>query len=377
MKKIMFAVYLCAVAVSQSSVAVADAPKHSAEEMKNAEEMVAVLGIRVKKDAAGRIVLLDTAANRSWVNGAQMQEILVFPKLASLTLEGPSISDALVPRIVELEGLVSLALRNTLIGDKGVEQFTGLKRLKIIELRAAPLISDAAMKTLATMPSLRAVRLVGGNITDTGIDALLALPRLSELDVRGCNGVTKKGIARLVAKKSLRTLKVGGSEIGDEALELIADMVNLRGLDLEGSSATDAGVARLGKLPLVGLTLYQCPNVTDEGLKVLANYKNLQRLTLRDVPVRGEVLALLPHPERLISLNMAQSRISDVEVSRLAKLKNLEQLNLSETAITDAAVDTLSKLSKLKKCMLTQTGISEDAIGRLRTALPHCNIRSN
>ena len=85
------------------------------------------LGAKIKEDADGNVIALDMAAGRSWADDAQMEQILVFEKLQSLTLEGPGITDALVPRIAECENLTSLALRNTLIGDAGIAQLTGLE----------------------------------------------------------------------------------------------------------------------------------------------------------------------------------------------------------------------------------------------------------
>lgn len=75
----------------------ATAQQPSPKQIKMANEMVDALSIRVRRDAQGHVVLLDTAANRSWADDDQMQEILIFPKLASLTLEGPGITDALTP----------------------------------------------------------------------------------------------------------------------------------------------------------------------------------------------------------------------------------------------------------------------------------------
>lgn len=353
------------------------APKYSAEQVAAAKELATQLGARMKEDAAGNVTSIDMAAGRSWADDAQMQQILVFEKLNALTLEGPNITDALVPRIAEHANLTTLALRNTFIGDEGIAQLTGLGALKTIELRAAPMVSDAAMQSLATMPGLRAVRLVGGNVTDAGVAALLALPRLSELDVRNCRGVTRQGIEQLAAKKSLRVLKIGGPNIDDDLLKLVAGMDNLTGLVLDNCSVTDDGVAGLVKLPLVDLTVYQCTRVTDEGLEVLAGYGNLQRLTLSDVPAKGSALAMLPHPEKLVSLNLAQSRVTDAEVAHIASMKHLESLNLSQTTITDAAIETLSGMASLEQLILSQTGISEEGIGRLRAALPDCAIRAN
>jgi internalin A len=359
-----------------TEVAAAPSPQYSKEQIAAAKRLAGDLGVVVKEDAGGNVILIDTAAERSWVDDYQMQEILVFGGLTSLTVEGPSITNALAPRIAEQTSLVSLALRNTLVGDQGIAQFTALKSLRVIDLRVSPMVTDAAMKTLAKMPQLRAVRLTGCNVTDTGIATLLDLPRLTELDVRNCRGVTARGIEQLTGKETLRVLKIGGPKIDDEVLETVAKLNNLSGLSLDNCDITDAGVAKLAELPLVDLTLYQCAGVTDKGLEVLAGYAELKHLTLRDVPAKGSALDKLPHPEKLVSLNMAQSGITDAEVAGLARMTSLEKLNLSETALTDAAVDTLSKLSSIKQMLLTQTGVSTEGMSRLRKALPECSIRS-
>ena len=356
--------------------AAAPAQKYSAEQVAAAKQLAVDLGVVVKEDADSNVTTIDTAANRSWVNDSQMQQILVFPHLSSLTTEGTEITDALAPRIAEQKELTFLALRNTLVGDPGISQLTGLKQLKVIDLRVSPLVTDTAMQSLAKMTELRAVRLSGVNVTDKGIATLLALPRLTELDLRNCGKVTKAGIEQLAAKKSLRVLKVGGPDIDDAVLQIVAGMDNLTGLSLDNCNITDAGIARIGKLPLVDLTVYQCVSATDKGLEMLAGCGDLRQLTLRDVGAGGSALGLLPHPEKLVSLNMAQSRFTDGEAAHLAKMKNLESLNLSETAITDAVIDTLSRMTSLKQLTLTQTGISEEGMNRLRKTLTHCAIRA-
>lgn len=352
-------------------------PRYTAQQIAEAKESASQLGAKMVEDADGNVTLLNFASGRSWAGDAQVGPILVFEKLQSLTVEGPGITEALVPRIAALANLTSLALRNTLIGDKGIAQLTGLRKLKIIELPAATQVHDAAMESLAKMSELRAVRLVGDNVTDAGVARLMELPHLTELDVRNCRGVTRKGIELAAAKKTLRVLKIGGPKIGDDVLKVVAGMTNLTGLSLDNSFVTDAAVARLDKLPLEDLTLYQCPNVTDKGLEVLSSYGNLERLTLSDVGAKGAALAALPHPEKLTALDMAQSRITDAEVPNLAKLKALRTLDLSQTAVTDAAIDTLAKMTSLRKLVLSQTGISEAGMDRLRKALPGCAIRAN
>ena len=352
-------------------------PEYTEEQTAAARQMVADLGVVVKEDADGNVISVNTAANRSWVDNDQMEEILAFPRLTSLTVEGPSIDDSLVPKIAEQAGLEFLSVQATLIGDEGIAQLAGLKFLKVIDLRLCSLVTDKALETLATMPELRAVRVSGTNVTDAGIAALLKLPKLSELDLRNCRGVTKAAIEKLAEKKSLSMLKIGGEKIDDAVLEIVGKLGTLTGLSLDNCPITDAGAARLAGLPLADLTLYQCANVTDNGAAFLADANDLTRLTLRDVAVQGTVLSKLPKPEKLVSLNLAQSRITDAEIGNLAALTNLETLVLSQTAITDACVNDLAKLKKLKRLIVTETGITAGGVDKLQAALPDCQIQFN
>ncbi|MHB8954735.1 MAG: hypothetical protein ACYC4U_17310 [Pirellulaceae bacterium] len=354
----------------------AAAPLFSLEQMAAARKMAQDMGVVIKEDAAGNVILLDTAAKRSWVDDYQLQEMLVFPQLQSLTVEGPSISHLVAPQIAKLTTLTTLAMRNTLITNEGVAEFQGLKALKVIDLRLSPLLDDTALESLAIMPQLRAVRLLGVNVSDDGVSALLELPQLNELDLRNCRGVTRVGIERLAGKPSLRTLKIGGASIDDEVLGIVGKMNQLATLSLYNCPITDDGVARLASLPLQELTIYQCTSISDEGLRVLGSLAELQRLTLRDVQAHGASLALLPHPEKLVDLDMAQSSITDAEAANLARFSHLASLTLSETSVTDAAVDVLSQLTSLKTLTIAQTHLSQAGISRLAAALPQCKIRT-
>ncbi len=180
----------------------------------------------------------------------------------------------------------------------------------------------------------------------------------------------------LVGQQSLRSLKIGGVSVDDETLAVVAKIIRISTLSVDNCPVTDGGVARLGSLPLEELTIYQCTNVSDEGLRVLDSFTNLRSLTLRDVKARGASLALLPQPEKLVALNLAQSGMTDAEVIHLTRFPHLEHLTLSETAISDAAEDTLAKLKSLRSLTIAQTRMTEGGISRLSAALPECQIRT-
>ncbi len=352
------------------------APRYSADRVAAAKEMASQLGVVLEEDDDGGVIGLDTAANRSWVDDYQLSELLVFGGLKSLTLEGPGVTNAIAPRIAEFDRLEELALRNTMIDDDGLAQLAKLKSLKVVDLRLSPMITDSGAETLAGLDGLRAVRVSGVNLTDAGLETLLALPELSELDVRNCRGITRDGIGKLAAKETLRALKLGGPEIDDAVLETVGSLKNLTTLSLDNCDVTDAGVTRLGGLPLVDLTVYQCPNVTDEGLAVLSRFADLRRLTLRDVKTEGAALNALPEPEKLVSLNLAQTRFDDARARNLARFANLQSLDLSETPVSDASVEFLSTLKRLKTLVVSQTEISPEGVRKLEEALPECRIRS-
>jgi Leucine-rich repeat (LRR) protein len=362
---------------SSCAAAEPNAAKYTPQQVAAAKKLATQLGGQLREDAQGNVISIDMATGRTWADDYQMDQILVFPKLASLVVEGPGITNQLTSRIAEQHNLASLTLKNTLVDDEGIEQLVDLKTLKVIELRVAPLISDRAMESLVKLPKLRAVRLVGGNITDRGVATLLRAPKLHELDVRNCRNVTKAGIEQIGAKGTVRVLKIGGPKIDDQTLGIVATMTHLAGLCLDNCDISDAGLKKLDRLSPEDLALHECPKVTDRGLEVLANYGNLRQLTLQGVGAKGVSLAKIPHPEKLLVLSLAQSGITDSEVSTLAGMTHLESLNLSQTAITDAAVDAIARLTSLKKLTLTQTHVGDKGAQRLRKALPRCAVRTN
>ena len=115
----------------------------------------------------------------------------------------------------------------------------------------------------------------------------------------------------------------------------------------------DASLAVLGpvadKLSSVDLARTK---VSDAGLKALAGMKNLAELHLENTGV------------------------TDAGLDAVAGLTSLEYLNLYGTKVTDAGVKKLSKLAKLKALYLWQTAVTKDGATALRKAMPqtHVNI---
>jgi hypothetical protein len=321
------------------------------------EQMAAALGVleeingTVQQNEAGDVTELNLAGRR-WADEAQVTQILdAMPEVNSLTLEGRNMTDALGKLLASLPNLEVLALRDTMVGDRTLQQLAENQKLKIIDIRVGANLTDVGINALSQIEMLRAVRLIGCDITDVQISLLIdELPELTELDIRSSRGFTLTAIEKIQTKESLRTLKLAGAEISNEMIGPLANMANLTSLSLQDSDVDDDGLILLTDLPLKSLVLSGGLFVGDPGLAVLENYEELSQLNLSDTGATTAPLALLPNPEKLTSLDMSLTGIGDQDVDQLARFESLATLAIRSTMITP------------------------EGVARLEEALPNCRV---
>ncbi|GAB3565419.1 ribonuclease inhibitor [Spirosoma luteolum] len=145
----------------------------------------------------------------------------------------------------------------------------------------------------------------------------------------------------------LATLKQAGLLV----LPLATGQNQLEVSAVNNRTFNDAQAAALLRLrdQLVWLKLGST-ELTDAGLAVVGQLKNLQKLQLQ------------------------HTRITDAGLARLADLPNLEYLNLYGTATSDAGLASLARLPRLKTLYLWQTNVTEQGIARLQKAQPKLTI---
>jgi len=78
--------------------------------------------------------------------------------------------------------------------------------------------------------------------------------------------------------------------------------------------------------------------------------------------------------EKITSLWLNNTKITDEGLKELAKLQNLIGLNLSYTKITDASLKDVAKLKNLKNLTLMNTQITDAGAVELKKAMPNCII---
>ncbi len=118
-------------------------------------------------------------------------------------------------------------------------------------------------------------------------------------------------------------------------------------LDKPTGDLTEADLEKITGLGFAG------SEITDIGLKEVAECKNLTRLVLKF------------------------TNITDEGLKEVAKLKNLTRLDLINTRITDAGLKEIAKLEKLTELSLYRNRITKAQIDELQKAFPNCEISHN
>jgi hypothetical protein len=197
-------------------------------------------------------------------------------------------------------------------------------------------------------------------ITDQGIIRIAQNKKIHTMNLHGCMNITNNGLKYL---GFLHTLDIGHiqhiSEYG------IRHLGNVHTLILSYcKSITDNCIRHLGNVHT--LNLYCCHNITNEGLKYLVNVHILNISWIKNITT----LCTL---EKLHTLNLGYTNITDESVFHLAKNGNLHTLDLSCCDITDNSVKYLGNLHKLNLwCCKNITDDGVKHLGNLHTLNLHC-----
>ncbi|MEX2113226.1 MAG: hypothetical protein WD845_08580 [Pirellulales bacterium] len=113
---------------------------------------------------------------------------------------------------------------------------------------------------------------------------------------------------------------------------------------------------------------------SDETLAAISALPHLKFLVLRE-GLDDAAMALLLDARELEQLQFASPLVTDAGLSQLARLKHLTRLSIGAPQVTDNGLLLLESLPNLSYVELIATGVTESGAGRLRAALPNCDVR--
>lgn len=340
---------------------------------------------------------------------AQGGDVVRDPKgqIVEVSLARTWATDADVERVATLKGLKRLDLSLTYVSDRGAEKLKGLGQLEELNLFAAEFITDAALAFLRGNHSLTRLNLRGTDVTDSSLAYIAELPNLRSLDI-SFTQVSDVGMEHLAELSQLEELNVGGNKISGVGLHVLKLLPKLKKLSFYGIQRRNAGwcwapvvtdqeletislLAGLEDLNIGSGVALGTPRpsdlgpadgeaecrvaggtrITDLGLAKLARLKKLQQLDLSGsaiTPAGLKTLAGFPELHRLSLWNVMA--IDDSAASQLAALGTLTSLDLSNTTVSDQALATLGKLPNLKRLYVSETHITADAIAAFQKQHP-------
>ena len=177
---------------------------------------------------------------------------------------------------------------------------------------------DRVLVGLRTLDRLRELSIGGRQLHDPHMARVRDLASLERLEVWGAANLTDAGIVHLRGLDRLRSIAINDCSLRDASLGHLAEIPSLEELDLRGNRITDAGLARLERLPrLRRLRLgYGRNEITDRGMESLLRVESLEALDLGATKVGDAGLRLLEGLPRLAELSTGRSRVTAEGIAR-------------------------------------------------------------
>jgi len=155
----------------------------------------------------------------------------------------------------------------------------------------------------------------------------------------------------------------------DPAVEAAMQKVNATGASLMPTAA-DGKTYRFTALNVA-------KEFADSGLDALAPIADkVASLDLARSKVTDAGLAKVAAMKNLQELHLENTATSDAGLDHLKGLASLEYLNLYNTKVTDAGLAKLAGLSKLKAIYLWQSGVTKAGVAALKAKLPGAHINN-
>jgi internalin A len=322
-------------------------------------------------------------------------------------------TDADVEQVASMKTVKTLDLSLTYVSDRGIERLKALDHLEALNLSSAEFITDAAIAFLRGHRQLKTLNLRGTDVTDTSLAYVAELPQLTSLDI-AFTQITDVGLEHLASLAQLEELDLGGNKISGAGLHVLKLLPKLRKLSFYGIQRRNAGwcwspvvtdleldtIALVGGLEELnigfGVALgaarpddlgpadseAECriaggTRVTDLGVSKLAALKKLRRLDVSGASITANGVKTLAGFHDLQRLSLWNVRgIDDAAAAPLATLANLTSLDLSNTAIGDATLRRLGALRNLRRLYVSETNVTADALAAFRAEHPAVVVSS-
>lgn len=166
----------------------------------------------------------------------------------------------------------------------------------------------------------------------------------------------------------------------DEALQHLHCFPKLRVLLLQETQVTDASMKYIGEMTeLESIYMWDAAEVSDDGVRHLANLKKLHQIHLSTSRITDDSLAVFAKLPLLEDLSLQFNHFTDRGITYVVGLPRLNNLWLCgdrnrKNEITDQGLIKLQSLTKLRELGVQNTFVSPEGLEAFQKANPNCKI---
>lgn len=292
-----------------SAVAIAALEKAGAQLGRDKEGFVTFVRVikPIDEDALDGIAKLPRCQT-VMLHGTQMRDdefahLSKATQIRKLDIQVSAITDEGLAMIAHWPHLESLAIHHSRITHLARPSITAHGNLKNLSVSNVDW-RDSDLAEIAKLGELQSLGIGGTLISDEGLEHLAKLKKLESLSLRVIDNRCAEGFKHIAALSELRVLSLP-EEMTDEAMKHLA-----------------TGLPKLTRIHVPESKL------TDEGLKCLASFANLERAWIRGHQFSDEALVAFANLKKLETLDIQSERITGSGFKHLFQVYGLRELTV-------------------------------------------------
>lgn len=218
------------------------------------------------------------------------------------------------------------------------------------------------------------VTLEGKKFTDESLADLDDLPTVSDLYLSNTS-ITGTGLVGFQKAKALQSLSVRG-QLTEKGLQAIGTLAGLKKLSLSEVKVSDQSLALLKGLARLEEAELSETLVTDAGLVHLRGWVSLQKLQLSGAPITGAGLDHCKDLKQLREVWVSNTKLTDAGMAGLKNLKGLKQLWVGINQINGQGLGYLQGLTQLEQLDVSNSNVNDKGLAFIQKlpALKELNL---
>jgi len=200
-----------------------------------------------------------------------------------------------------------------------------------------PGLPESAYAFLAENADLNTALIEGADLTDEILATLSGLENLENLTIEDARRLTGRKLAGAAWLPRIKHLDLLNSGLNDATIQALNNCTRLTHLRVHGTAITQEGLRKVASLRrLTELLAGNCPEITEQDfIEVLPQFHRLKRLEVELAPYGDEFASSISSTlTNLTELRLAQTKLTDSGLARLATLPELKNLRVTGTQVT-------------------------------------------